>query len=542
MQEMWAPAQQMREQHDKLQEEYAQQELLGGAASLGLQEGIDNRAIADNRAYMTATKAAADELATKGFIDSGRRRQLAGLKSQYAQTILPIQNALKERDAAIKMDREMKARDQTYKSTFDPSSIAVTDYLKNNQAFSPKGVSVGVMAKDAASEFSQLKNAVSQKYPTIANSGVIGTLWTKVNSGVPLEDISGFIKNESANKNIDPKILSALGQEMHNIVENNLQKHGAYKAFGSDDKAMNELRSSVANMSIYALNDPKFGQMNDPMGIAKAQSAQAPPPPGKSYVTTEGSFDTPEIKEGERLRKLSFDGSGYENAVMMPSITGTYATKGAQNTAGDPTAYVRAINNYAKEAGVDPKYLIGNNPKISKKDLKSAGDRLISMAEEKHKSANKSIVLPINKEAASVIATRIRTSALATGNEITDIYGSKHKLEDIKLDNEPVVLAGMQGTYAQYVDKKGAAINVPISGEHIGMRGQSEFESMNAQQIKDARTMRQKDYKAKYNEAPQKILGHSMTSFADAVTQQGFTKFKEVKVSPAYWGSDQQTQ
>ena len=78
----------MREQHDKLQEEYSQQELLGGAASLGLQKGVDDKALADNQAYMSAVKSAADELATKGFIDAGRRRNLMGLKQQYITNVV----------------------------------------------------------------------------------------------------------------------------------------------------------------------------------------------------------------------------------------------------------------------------------------------------------------------------------------------------------------------------------------------------------------------------------------------------------------------
>ena len=287
----------MRQQHDKLQEEYAQQELLGGAASLGLQKGIDDVAIAANQKYMDETKKAADELATKGFIDAGRRRNLMSLKQQYTQNVLPIQNALKVRDEAARFDREMKAKDQTYRSTFDPSKVAVTDYLNNNQAFNPQGVSVGVMSKDAANEFSQLKNLVSQKYPSIAQSGVIGTLWTKVNSGVSIEEISGFIKNEAANKNIDPKVLSSLGQEMHNIVENNLRKHGAYKAFGNDENAMKDLRSSVANMAIYSLGEPKFGQMNDPMAVARAQAAENPPEEKLIYGQ---SMNTPIFDEGYR--------------------------------------------------------------------------------------------------------------------------------------------------------------------------------------------------------------------------------------------------
>ena len=347
MQEIFTPAAQMREQHDKLQEEYAAQEAAGGLASLGLQEGVDDIAIASQKAYMDSVKNAADELATKGFVDAGRRKSLIGLKQQYVQNVLPIQNALKVRQEAIDFDRKMKASDQTYKTTFDPSRVAVTDYLKNNQAFNPQGVSVGVMSKDAANEFAQLKNLVSQKYPTIAQSGVIGTLWTKVNSGVSLDEITGFIKNEAANKNIDAKALSALGQEMHNIVENNLQKHGAYKAFGNDPKAINELRSSVANMAIYSLGEPKFGQMNDPMAIFNAQQRQQQNQ--IDYAPTDVDED-PEITDSDKYNKVNKDLSVLKNLLK----NGKYTPSSHYKNSKEFVEYEKAVAENQRQRDKNP--------------------------------------------------------------------------------------------------------------------------------------------------------------------------------------------
>ena len=174
----------MREQHDKLQEEYAQQELLGGAAALGLQKGVDDEGIAINQAYMDATKQASDELATKGFIDAGRRRSLMGLKQQYTQKVLPIQNALKEKDAAIKMDRERRAKDSTYVSQFDPSKVAVTDYLGNTNAFNARGVSGDAIYKDAAQAISNLKGIAASELPALKSSGLMDQYFTLMKNGL----------------------------------------------------------------------------------------------------------------------------------------------------------------------------------------------------------------------------------------------------------------------------------------------------------------------------------------------------------------------
>ena len=467
---------QMREQHDKLQEEYSQQELLGGAASLGLQEGIDDKALADNKAYMDATKAAADELATKGFIDSGRRRQLIELKNQYAQTVLPIQNALKVRQEAIDFDRKMKAQDQTYRSTFDPSRVAVTDYLKNNQAFTPQGVSVGIMSKDAANEFAQLKNLVSQKYPTIAQSGVIGTLWTKVNSGVSMDEIAGFIKNEAANKNIDSKALSALGQEMHNIVENNLQKHGAYKAFGNDPKAINELRSSVANMAIYSLGDPKFGQMNDPMAVARAQAAEAAvEPPGKTHKEYDAAFDKKNFDEIDKLVNAAGFKPGTTSQKPGAGTNMYLAGEGAPTLKFDEKfGATLSGSNKAQQELFKRAKLLGKDlgfelpTKIANKDLPAINKRIAEALKDQYRTANLSrhFFNPSDE------TTKKFASAISELKDVVDVNGDKIDKSKIfksgKLIGDAYLVRGHNGTTLKTVDEDGNQISIPFDISKLG--------------------------------------------------------------------------
>jgi len=485
MQEIWAPAQQMRDQHDKLQEEYAQQELLGGAASLGLQQGVDDKAIADNKSYMDAIKSATDELSTKGFIDSGRRRQLIGLKNQYAQTVLPIQNALKVRQEAIDFDKKMKAHDQTYRSTFDPSRVAVTDYLKNNQAFTPQGISVGTMSKDAANEFSQLKNMVSQKYPTLSQSGVIGTLWTKVNSGVPLEDIAGFIKNEAANKNIDPKVLSALVQEMHNIVENNLQKHGAYKAFGNDPKAINELRSSVANMAIYSLGDPKFGQMNDPMAVARAQAALTPPPDDglMDEERYNPDYDKKEIQELSSIRK-SAEGrnvvSDDEAIALMKTmriLAEKYPNIKEYQIPDDmtPAQYRVKIGQTSKEQAINKVVEMGKSLNIWQKgsrNFEEYADKVIEAQKEKFKTSNK--VKTISKIDNDIVGGILNSVLTRSNGELLDANGSSFKIDNNSSASKSVDFDFKKGMYLSIPGEDGKIHSVPFEIDDLNIKSLTE--------------------------------------------------------------------
>jgi len=525
----------MRAEHDKLQEEYSQQELLGGAASLGLQKGVDDKAMADNQAYMSAVKSAADELATKGFIDAGRRRGLMNLKQQYIQNVLPIQNALKVRDEATRFDREMKAKDQTYRSTFDPSKVAITDYLNNNQAFNPQGVSVGMMSKDAASEFSQLKNLVSQKYPSISQSGVIGTLWTKVNSGVSLDEIAGFIKNEAANKNIDPKVLSSLGQEMHNIVENNLQKHGAYKAFGNDGNAMKDLRSSVANMAIYSLGDPKFGQMNDPMGLARAQAAETTPePPGKTHKEYDAAFDK---KNFDEINKLVNAASFKPGVTGQKPGTGTnmyLAAQGAPKLKFDEK-FGTTLNNSnkaqqelfkrARALGKDLGFELPS--KIANKDLPAVNERIAEALKEQYRMANLSRHFFNPSEETG----KKFTAAISEMDKVVDVNGDKVDKSKIfsesgKLVGDAYLVRGGHGTTLKTIDKDGNQISIPFDISKLGSTQLTDLD-------RDIRTLTNDQISRKYNQRG--LTKDDLEDEVDRIlTSEQYTQTKSQNTNPGY--------
>ena len=125
---------------------------------------------------------------------------------------------------------------------------------------------------------------------------------------------------------------------MHNIVENNLQKHGAYKAFGNDPRAINELRSSVANMAIYSLGDPKFGQMNDPMATYEAQQKQSRD--NIDYAPTDFD-DDPEITDSDKYNKIKSEFDSLKFDKYKPSSS--YNSSKAQID-----KYEKDLANYLK--------------------------------------------------------------------------------------------------------------------------------------------------------------------------------------------------
>lgn len=478
IQEIWAPGQALRQQHDQLAEEYAQQELLGGAASLGLQEGVDKQALADNKAYMDALKQSADELSTKGFIDAGRRKNLYKLKQQYATTVLPIQNALKERNAAIQFDREMRAKDQTYESKFDPSKVAVTDYLKNNQAFNAKGISKGKMFEDTARDFSTLKNSVSQKYPDLVKTGVLGRLWTIVNSDIGVEEVAGFVANEAKSKNIDPAKLSAIGQQMHNIVENNLRKHGAYDFAGDDVNKISELRTGLANAAAYAINDPKFGTMDDPMALFDAQQQQQQPDGLMDEERYDPEYDKNEIS---RLNKLITSAVATPGTSEVQSLIASnkqieggnwFKPKSAsQYNHNETSSARREIFDMGKSLGINPP--AGKNGKMSSDQFKQYAVKVVEAQKELFKTANKmKTISNVSKDVVGGIV-----SNLMSKDSFKDIDG-----DDVKYDSK-----SMANITTDFNFKKGLFLNIPSEDGKI-KKIKFDISDLNTPAITDAYT------------------------------------------------------
>lgn len=446
MQEMWAPAAEMRQQHDKLQEDYAQQELLGGAASLGLQEKVDDKAIATNNAYMGAVKAAADELATKGIIDSGRRRNLMALKQQYTKDVLPIQNALKERDAAVKFDREMKAKDDSYESSFDPSKIAVTDYIGNTSAFTTKGASKSVVAQDVAQQMSQLKEQIQSDMPQVTGR-ILNDVLMRYNVGASPDQVN-FIIQEAARANgrrLDASQSTKLGAMMKSIINGTLDKHGVFDKF-KDPAQVQRFVNAAAQSSIYALNGPKLDKAHDNLADAKDAAALAPPPAeGRGDYDYVPGFDEGKVEELGDLQSVI-----ESNAKHSKS----YSDQIASIAKGRPWTSIPESDKNAIKVLYKFKEVPGRSLWDIKSKLEAAGVKIpknlersglddpklveflkqaVPAAQENYKSANKSILF---RDLGDKEVDKIQSYIYANSKNLKNRAGEEVSFDDITANGQ----------------------------------------------------------------------------------------------------------
>ena len=221
-----------------MSEELAQQEQAGGLSLLGLKEGIDDEAIKIHKAYMDETKKAADELATKGFIDSGRRRNLYGLKQQYNQNVVPLQNQLKIRQERADMLYKMKLQNPTYRATLDPNSIALTTGLKDPNAFNFDGVAGSDLYNSAAKKLEQLSKTIDQDIPEmISNPKIKFDYFTLVQSGATPEQAAMAMKRNG----YDPTVVDKMTNMIHGTIDSTMREFGVYDKFKGNDRVINEL-------------------------------------------------------------------------------------------------------------------------------------------------------------------------------------------------------------------------------------------------------------------------------------------------------------
>ena len=226
----------MREQHDKLQEEYAQQEQQGGLSLLGIDPVKDKAAYDIQQNYIAKIKAAADQLATKGFIDSGRRRGLMEIKSLYTNQVVPLQNQLKIRQERAEELRKIQLQDPTFRATMNPNDTDLMTGLKNPNAFNYDGVSGNQLYKSVAEKANQLSKIVEQEHPELIKSGLAYQYFTAVKSGANLSQIDKAMRQQ-----FNPADVDKMTNLMHGVVSSTMNEFGVPQKFGNNQKVQDEL-------------------------------------------------------------------------------------------------------------------------------------------------------------------------------------------------------------------------------------------------------------------------------------------------------------
>jgi len=546
-QEMWAPAQQLRQQHDQLQEEYAQQEQQGGLSLLGIDPVRDKAAYDIQQNFIIKTKEAADQLATKGFIDSGRRRGLMEIKSLYTNQVVPLQNQLKIRQEKADMLYKMKLQNPTYRATMDPNSVSLTDGLKDPNAFNFDGVSGNDLFSSVSKKAEQLSRVISQDHPKLISSGIFANYFTALQNGATLGQIDKAMKSDGK---YNPQDVDKMTQMLHGIVGSTLDEYGVKSKFANNEAIQQELWNTAAQGLYSAAGTKQFGQMQDDMALYRKKKAEdAPPlePPGKQFLQYDPSFEKQDLKKiddnkNKLLNSISDIDRDIAHRQTLVNFGGTKEDIRTLNILKErkKSLLVEHNNlqseylNFAKASGIKiPK---SSNGKMAKSDYESLISLVSEKMKEDYKSANKTRYFFNTKPETQ----QEFSSALSSMDKVVDINGDELSKSDIlengKLKSPGVLKFGTNGMYLQIVDKNNNSKTIPWNPEHLGNPAMSSDYTLLTNIKDDSKNLGQKDFEVKYGIPLNKsktVIENLTTKISNGLNSQ-YTQTKTADIDPGY--------
>jgi hypothetical protein len=523
----------MRAEHDKLQEEYAQQEQQGGLSLLGIDPVKDKAAYDIQQNYITKTKEAADQLATKGFIDSGRRRGLMEVKSLYTNQVVPLQNQLATRNARAEELRKIQLSDPTFRANASPSDISLTEGLKSPTAFDYTGVSGSQLQSSVAKKAEQLGKTISQDHPELIHSKLFGQYFTALQSGASLAQVDNAMR-----KQFDPAKVDKMTGLLHGLVSSTLNEFGVPEKFKNNQATQDELWGTAAQGLYSAIGSKQFGQMTDSFAIdarKKALETQSQEPPGKTHKEYDSAFDEKNFKRlNETLNSA--------NNTSKSDVTGfgPYGTQRTYNKEATDKARAVAQSEINKiAADLQKRGLLKVPQKIATEDLAKWNKSVIDLAKEDYKTAN------LSRHFFNPSGETIQkfNSALSGMDEITDVNGKEISRDKIlsngKLIGDAHLVRGVNGTTLKTIDKDGKEVSIPFDVAKLGATTLRDYDAQ-IQNIKsDMETMSSDKLKAKYKD-PKAWIDRYESAIDDILTSEQYTQTKSQAVNPGYSGYGRQ--
>ena len=528
----------LREQHDKLQEDYSNAEQAAQQGFSGLNPEVDKEALAIHKQFMDQTKAAADELATKGFIDSGRRRSLLNLKSIYTNQVAPLQQQIALRASRNEELRKIQLQDPTFRATANPNQVSLVSGLKNPNAFDYDGVSGNQLYSSVAKKAEQLGKVISQEHPKLMSSGIFANYFTALQSGASLDQIDKAMKSGGR---YNPHDVDKMTQMLHSIVGSTMNEFGVPSKFAGNQAAQQDLWNAAAQGLYSAAGTKQFGQMQDDMALYNRKKVlETPPePPGKTHKEYDAAFDEKNFKE---INKLVRDASWKEGTTGQRSGSGTnmylaaygaptlaFDGKPLKTSANNTNAAQRELFKRAKEIGFKL------TSKIANKDLPAVNEKIAEALKDQFRTAN------LSRHYFNPSGETIQkfASAISGMDKVVDVNGKEIDKDKIfssgKLVGDSHLVRGRNGTTLKTIDKEGKEVSIPFDISKLGSITLRDYDAQ-IQQIKSDIETKPKAWLKSYYGDPQKHIENYENAIDDILTSEQYTQTKSQDTNPGYSG------
>ena len=437
LQDMFAPAEAMRQQEDKLQEEYAQQEQLGSLSLNNIDKVKDKKAYDIKQNYMQKTKEASDLLATKGIIDSGRRRELMNLKGMYNNQVIPYMNALAVRQAKS-AEYSKITTDHPDWLGLNPTNKSLDDYLTNPNVYDYTGLKGDVLKKAASDDAGQYAD---QNLKTVLGHNVVPfkKLLTKYRGASINETLAAI------HDNFDSKTANAMTTVLHNIRETTMDKYGVKDKLSNDPEQMRKAYEYIDSGILSAMGKTEQGTIDDSYNERKALEKAPKTPPYDSYkrslFESPVIMNTPKYKLLEDIRKGSIDSqTRYEKAQAHPFLAQLAGSESiALSKPGMKNEYGRnmqKIYDLARKNGIQlPSWTTKGT--VNKKDLNEFINGVVDYAQLKLKSSIQSKLFTTEDKFPE---KNVLNMARSLNIDLSDLKDSNKELkpENISLHRDPI--------------------------------------------------------------------------------------------------------
>lgn len=254
-QEMLTPVLHVTQQEEALQNQYLESQDKINSAMAMLNPELDKTAYSRLSKFKEDVTAAAEDLASKGFVDSGRKSNLLNLKKTYDTDFTNILNQATQRLQAASIQEQKALQDPTYR--YNSARNVSLDEATNNpniwaELAIKNGVSGAALQQQIAQQVSALKAEISENNPsltklkTVDGKDLLGQYMMSITQGASPQEVATAIANLTGNI----KEATGIVSKMMGIVNNVMAANNVENIFGSTSKEYRDLLG-YASQGLY---------------------------------------------------------------------------------------------------------------------------------------------------------------------------------------------------------------------------------------------------------------------------------------------------
>lgn len=229
-QEMLTPVLHVTQQEEALQNQYLESQDKIDSVMAMLNPELDKTAYSKLSKFKEDLTTAAEDLASKGFVDSGRKSNLLNLKKTYDTDFTNILNQATQRLQAASIQEQKALQDPTYR--YNSARNVSLDEATNNpniwaELAIKNGVSGAALQQQIAQQVSALKAEISENNPsltklkTVDGKDLLGQYMMSITQGASPQEVATAIANLTGNIKEATGIVSKMMGIVNNVMATN---------------------------------------------------------------------------------------------------------------------------------------------------------------------------------------------------------------------------------------------------------------------------------------------------------------------------------